>query len=411
MNLLLTIVLCTSVLIQFIIGAKQNTPQNETDENGWVREKTIKYSEGMSKKRSSKRHSHKKPHEPYVITEVRYKGKTVYKCNGQIFHNLNDANECLRKLNRKDKRPTPPKPPRPNRPEASFPQLKPSRPAPPPPIPSRPADGPLQPSRPAPPPPIPPRPADGPLQPSRPAPSPPIQPRPEHRPYKPSQQKPRPARPKPTRRPPHQGPHINLQNQLEILHNRQKQLLAQKYRSFKITKYLSKDRFSNRIFKSVWSDCDYICYFEIGFSNYKSRALTQINIYRVYHKVHILKENSQLNKLAQNLADKMADRKTLLKVQSSLYGIVVGMSYYPAASVLVTKWYDENSRYRYHTKGPIYGTQSFTQMVWKNTKYVGLGVAKKGDLLFVACFYFPRGNVYGQYRRNVLRRKFTWFGR
>uniref|UniRef100_A0A0N5BMB6 SCP domain-containing protein n=1 Tax=Strongyloides papillosus TaxID=174720 RepID=A0A0N5BMB6_STREA len=124
-------------------------------------------------------------------------------------------------------------------------------------------------------------------------------------PYKPTQLS--------SRCPLQSGLHGNLQNQLQILHNKHKQQLVQKYRDFRITKYLSKNSFSNRVYQSVWSDCDFICYFEIGFAKYKSRALIQINTLRLHHKVHILKKNHYLDKLAQGLTDKMANKRALIK--------------------------------------------------------------------------------------------------
>jgi hypothetical protein len=61
-------------------------------------------------------------------------------------------------------------------------------------------------------------------------------------------------------------------------------------------------------------------------------------------------------------------------------------------------WYEEKQQYRY---GPISnfsdGTGHYTQMVWKETKEMGLGVAytKKGGIIVVASYY-PAGNFIGQ---------------
>lgn len=61
-------------------------------------------------------------------------------------------------------------------------------------------------------------------------------------------------------------------------------------------------------------------------------------------------------------------------------------------------WYEEKQQYRF---GPISnvsdGTGHYTQMVWKDTREMGLGVAytKKGGIIVVASYY-PAGNVIGQ---------------
>lgn len=47
----------------------------------------------------------------------------------------------------------------------------------------------------------------------------------------------------------------------------------------------------------------------------------------------------------------------------------------------------------------------FTQVVWKSTKYVGMGIAKSnthGSVVIVAN-YLPPGNFIGQFKTNVLR--------
>uniref|UniRef100_A0A0K0G1Z4 CAP domain-containing protein (inferred by orthology to a zebrafish protein) n=1 Tax=Strongyloides venezuelensis TaxID=75913 RepID=A0A0K0G1Z4_STRVS len=389
MNLLLIILIFTSVTIHVVIGGKKKI-QNKEEDEGWIHEKPISYSEGMAKKKGSRRHSHKKNNPPYVIEEVVRKGERGYLCNRQFFRTLGGANECLQKLKKKHPnitirstvKPKPPVKPKPshlpNRPNKGNNHLpRPARPVPLPPTNQKPNSG---------------------IRPVRPPPQPPT-PKPTHRPHTPHRY---------SKSPVH---HKDLGDLMDMLQARQKQQLAKRYRDFSIKKYLSRSSFSNRVYKSVWSECNFLCFYENRFSNYKSRALTQINILRVHHNVHILKENYHLDALAQKFADKMASKNTLLKIESPLYGIVVGIVYYPAASVLVTKWYDERFGYSYFLSKPRHGTQSFTQMVWKSTKYIGIGAAKRGDLLFVTCFFYPKGNIKGQYRKNVLKKKSRWFGK
>lgn len=64
-------------------------------------------------------------------------------------------------------------------------------------------------------------------------------------------------------------------------------------------------------------------------------------------------------------------------------------------------WYGEKQDYTY---GPIssrdYGktTGHYTQMIWENSKEVGVGVAKCADgALIVVANYFPAGNYVGEY--------------
>lgn len=73
-------------------------------------------------------------------------------------------------------------------------------------------------------------------------------------------------------------------------------------------------------------------------------------------------------------------------------------------------WYDEVKEYNFDVEkrgSPRAG--QFTQMVWKATKHLGVGMAKtkKGKVL-VVCNYSPRGNIIGEFGRNVFRGR--WCG-
>jgi uncharacterized protein YkwD len=63
-------------------------------------------------------------------------------------------------------------------------------------------------------------------------------------------------------------------------------------------------------------------------------------------------------------------------------------------------WYSEKKIYKYGKfgTGNWHAIGHYTQMVWKNTKEVGVGVAvcKDGELMVVAN-YFPAGNYVGQF--------------
>lgn len=68
-------------------------------------------------------------------------------------------------------------------------------------------------------------------------------------------------------------------------------------------------------------------------------------------------------------------------------------------------WYEEIKEYDFsiEPKG-VFRAGHFTQMIWKMSQDLGVGVAKtkKGKVL-VVCNYNPRGNVVGQFMVNVQR--------
>jgi len=65
-----------------------------------------------------------------------------------------------------------------------------------------------------------------------------------------------------------------------------------------------------------------------------------------------------------------------------------------------TSWYEEKKGYRYRkiNGSSGYNTGHYTQMIWKDTRQMGVGVAvcPNGSIIVVANYY-PAGNVVGQY--------------
>ena len=72
-------------------------------------------------------------------------------------------------------------------------------------------------------------------------------------------------------------------------------------------------------------------------------------------------------------------------------------------SLVTSIWYNETNNYDYSLNKGQKGTYNFTQMIWKNTKKMGCGIGYRNDSSYkVVCFYYPRGNIYGNYEENVL---------
>jgi uncharacterized protein YkwD len=76
------------------------------------------------------------------------------------------------------------------------------------------------------------------------------------------------------------------------------------------------------------------------------------------------------------------------------------------ASSAVDAWYREVDVYNYAKPGFASSTAHFTQMVWKETKQIGCGVAKcyLGTVRLWVCRYGPTGNWAGKYPQNVPKR-------
>uniref|UniRef100_A0A0N5BMB1 SCP domain-containing protein n=1 Tax=Strongyloides papillosus TaxID=174720 RepID=A0A0N5BMB1_STREA len=187
-----------------------------------------------------------------------------------------------------------------------------------------------------------------------------------------------------------------------------KPIFYEKYNGFNITPFLSQNKFSSYIYKKVWSDCDYTCFYKNGYQRYKIKTYLHINLLRKYHYAQPLVQNSLLNRLAQEHADKMARRRSIIRFDSILYGATLGATFYPAASTIVTRWYDEYKNHSFFLNYKRPGSQQLTQLLWKDSKEVGIGAARGDNILYLVCLYYPKGNIDGLFRKNVLKRQRNW---
>ena len=72
----------------------------------------------------------------------------------------------------------------------------------------------------------------------------------------------------------------------------------------------------------------------------------------------------------------------------------------------ISSWYDEVSMHNFQRPKFSKETGHFTQMVWKDTKSMGVGVAHSPDgrEVYIVTNYYPAGNIVsrGYFEENVL---------
>ncbi|XP_037049582.1 Golgi-associated plant pathogenesis-related protein 1-like [Bradysia coprophila] len=145
-----------------------------------------------------------------------------------------------------------------------------------------------------------------------------------------------------------------------------------------------------------------------AFADFRSDALNLHNKYRAEHHAPPLKLKDELNKYAQKHAQKMSSGKNKFKHSYGKYGENIYMdpntkiTDSQAAIDATNKWYDEKSQYSYRSARFGLKTGHFTQVIWTDTKYLGVGVARSEYGVFVCANYDPRGNVASQFLKNVL---------
>ncbi|UJR22971.1 hypothetical protein I4U23_025998 [Adineta vaga] len=144
---------------------------------------------------------------------------------------------------------------------------------------------------------------------------------------------------------------------------------------------------------------------------FQEETLKQHNILRARHCVAGLVLDTKLSQTAQAYADKLAAENNfqhsnnghgenlyMMSSSASIVGLVPG-------SKATQSWYDEIKDYNYNLPGFSAKVGHFTQVVWKNSKQLGVGIAyaNNGRKAIIVANYSPPGNYMGQFPQNVLQ--------
>ncbi|CAF0960944.1 unnamed protein product [Didymodactylos carnosus] len=146
----------------------------------------------------------------------------------------------------------------------------------------------------------------------------------------------------------------------------------------------------------------------------QQEVLQQHNLYRARHCALALILNDVLTEIAQEYAEELAIQNQFQHSSNTVNGgKSLGENLYMMSgsetlnvngATSTTDWYDEIKYYNFNRPGFSSGASHFTQVVWKDSIYLGVGVAygNNGRLAYVVTNYYPAGNVQGDYQQNVL---------
>ena len=118
--------------------------------------------------------------------------------------------------------------------------------------------------------------------------------------------------------------------------------------------------------------------------------------------------NKDLCKIAKDYAEKILQSNSVTYSFGKYKGNDMGENIFTCQGTEATgematnDWYNEAKIHDFK-KDWQKDTGHFTQMVWKDTKEVGFGVANKGNTYFVVANYYPPGNFLGQYNKNIFK--------
>ncbi|XP_049887843.1 uncharacterized protein LOC126382127 isoform X2 [Pectinophora gossypiella] len=132
------------------------------------------------------------------------------------------------------------------------------------------------------------------------------------------------------------------------------------------------------------------------------------NEYRDKHGVPPLKLNKKLSKYAEEWAKTLIKKNRMEHRDQNDYGenIFYAWSSDPNFTVsgrdAVDKWYSEIKDHVFGREPTNLGTGHFTQVVWEDTKEVGVGMARsKEGHVYVVANYSPPGNMIGSFAKKV----------
>lgn len=140
------------------------------------------------------------------------------------------------------------------------------------------------------------------------------------------------------------------------------------------------------------------------------------NYYRAMHSAPPLTISQRLNHIAQSYANLLAATSAFQHSGNRLGDEILGENLYMqwiskglvpvSVRVAMKSWYDEIDLYSFKNPGYSEETGHFTQMVWRSTKKLGVGMAVSADgrEVYFVTNYYPAGNIvnHGYFEQNVL---------
>ena len=143
-------------------------------------------------------------------------------------------------------------------------------------------------------------------------------------------------------------------------------------------------------------------------ASFQQQFLATHNAYRAKHNTPPMTLNSELTAAAQKWADHLLAIGALQHSETQDGENVYSMSGFPTVKVAgkdaVDAWYKEIKDYSWSSPGFASNTGHFTQVVWKDSTELGVGMASDGNRVFVVGQYRPAGNMNmeGYFEKNVL---------
>ncbi|XP_059615872.1 uncharacterized protein LOC132261217 isoform X2 [Phlebotomus argentipes] len=145
------------------------------------------------------------------------------------------------------------------------------------------------------------------------------------------------------------------------------------------------------------------------FTDFEVECLKAHNEFRARHSVPPLRLNKKLCRHAEEWAKIIAARGTPVHRNNSPYGENIFCAWSSGGGGVsvngrdpVENWYAEVAHHGFHREPATLKTGHFTQVVWQDSRDLGVGQAKnRSGQVFVVANYDPPGNFIGSFAENV----------
>ena len=130
----------------------------------------------------------------------------------------------------------------------------------------------------------------------------------------------------------------------------------------------------------------------------KEMVLERHNFYRSELGIEGLEYSDECASYAQEWANTLAKKNRMYHSKTEEYGeTLFWSSYESTAAEAIDDWATEKKFFNTRSRKYTSKAGHYTQMIWRDTKYVGMGVAKarNGSYYWVATYY-PPGNWTGE---------------
>ncbi|XP_054630104.1 Golgi-associated plant pathogenesis-related protein 1-like [Dunckerocampus dactyliophorus] len=132
-------------------------------------------------------------------------------------------------------------------------------------------------------------------------------------------------------------------------------------------------------------------------ASFQQEFLETHNAYRARHSSPPMTLSGELNTAAQKWADHLlalgAMQHSNTKDGENLYTMWSSVAIKHTGKEAVDHWYGEIKEYNWNKPGFDYSTGHFTQVVWKGSTQLGVGMATDGNKVIVVGQYRPSGNI------------------